>query len=643
MKALYLMLALAMAASAAPNEPAAVAVEFLGKVRAGKVNLEPGGDTALTANTDETKRREIARRLERTASDLGNGSLEASLTQLDENLAAVLVRKVGGFNPSHLRVFAVALVKRGEAWLPAPVLASFENSGLGFAPGLRQRLNTLESWMLDQQALELDSLQQQTHERMRKAINTSLPLEDLRSLDARQVAQRFLDACGKQQLPAMLGLLGGLQTLLPDDWTKRLQTAEAAAADPQAAKRPWRLLVAADVLRTVVDEGATDKEAHVTIACLDPTGGRGNPSQPQVELIHLALSKSPDGLWQVDPPAAFFLTEEALGEQDPDADPDPKLLDIYPSMLRQDQALQPQPTPAEALKALDLALQAATLQPIMGMLDLAGDKKLARLGCSRAAAAWGALHDPACVRHALPLGVFETDSVAVASYQYFSAREPDRMDVRAFFFDKQAGGWHLLAGFKPDDNAQGNLLAAQTWAAGETKRRAETWRNTCLAESTHLTTLAAGAAPGDAHARDLVEAWLNASRGGKVTAALALTAWLDPEKSPARVLRNLGYEINGSRKSKTAATIISVLRGKTWTLVAVRANNGDKPSYPLYPVVNTPAGPKILIEIDLFANAERGREFLNSTAISHLRNHTSQEVTNELHDLFKQQADASGK
>ena len=633
------MLALAMTAMAAPNEPATVAVDFLDKVRAGKLNLEPGGDTALTANTDEAKRREIARRLERAATDLGNGTLEASATKLDDNLAAVLVRKIGGFDPSRLRVFAVALVKRGEAWLPAPVLASFENSGTGFGPGLRKRLDTLETWMLDQQAIELDAIQQQANERMRKAISESLPEEQLRKLDGQQAGRRFLDACGKQQLPAMLGLLGGMQTHLPDDWTRRLQAAESAA-ESQSVKRPWRLLVAPEILRTVVHQESGDAEARLSIACLDPTGGRGNPAHPPLELIDLDLSKGTDGLWQVNPPPAFFLAEETEHNQDPDGEIDDELLDIYPSKLRTDHPAQPLPTVVEAGQALDGALHAATLHPLIAMLDLEGEKKTARLGCSLAAGAWGALHDPACVRHPLPLGVFETDTVAAASFQYFSVREPDRLDLHVFFFGKQAGGWQLIAGWQPDDAAEGNLLAAKTWATGEAKRRTDTWRESCLSNSTRVTGLTQGGVPTEAQARDTVEAWLAAIRDGKVREALALTAWLDPEKSPSRVLRNLGYEINGARKAKTAATLVAVLRGKTWAAVAVRANSGDKPSYPIYPVVSTPNGPKVLIEIDLFANAERGREFLNATAISHLRNHASQEVTDELRDLFKQQAEA---
>jgi hypothetical protein len=470
-KALYLMLAMALPAMASPKDPATVAVEFLEQVRSGKLNLEPGGDTALSANTDEPKRREIARRLERIATDLGNGSLQASTTKLDDHLAAVLVHNIGGFDPSRLRVFAVALVHRDDAWLPAPVLASFDNSGVGYAPGLRQRLDALEAWMLEQQVLELDAIQQQTAARMRSAINAMLPLDTLRGLEPDAVGRRFLEACAKRQLPAVLGLLGGLQTVLPENWTTRLQAAEAAAAEPQTVPRPWRLLVAPDVLRTVVAQESNADTASLAIACLDPTGTRGNPALPPVELVDLALSKSADGLWQVDPPPAFFLTEKpdaAAGDAD-DA-PDASLLARYPAALRQSHPLQPLGTAAEAVTALVQALAAPTLQPLISMLDLEGDPHSARLGCSRAAGVWGALHDPACVRHPLALGVFETATVAAASFQYFSVRDPDRLDVRVFFFAKPAAGWHLLAGWQPAESADGNLLAAKTWAAGEPTR-----------------------------------------------------------------------------------------------------------------------------------------------------------------------------
>ena len=59
---------------------------------------------------------------------------------------------------------------------------------------------------------------------------------------------------------------------------------------------------------------------------------------------------------------------------------------------------------------------------------------------------------------------------------------------------------------------------------------------------------------------------------------------------------------------------------------------GGKTSYPLYPVLQTSQGPRILMEIDLFAAGNRGREFLNRAAFERLRKSTS--TADELQKLF---------
>lgn len=627
-----------MSTLAGAVEPAQVAVDFLTKVRSGKVNLEPGGDTALSANTEAGKRAEIAGRLERTASDLAAGTLAAGSVKIDDTLAAVLVHKIGGYDPSRLRVFAVALIKKDDTWQPGPVLASFENTGLGFAPDLRQRARTLVDWMLDQQVQELDTLRQQATARMRTEILASLSVEDLRKLTPEAVGRRFIAACAKSDLPAMLGLLGGLQTVLPDDWSSRLRSADAAVASPQTTKRPWRLLVAPEILRTVVHQEADDAEALISIACLDPTQFPGNASQPKLEFVHLKLSKSPDGLWQVDLPAPFLETEPPKPDEDPwrndDEDEDDDLLEKYPAALRNDHPLQPQPTVEAAVAALQQALLAPTLAPLVGLLDLAGHNKTARLGCIRAVAAWGALHDPGEVRSPVLLGGFENDGIAAASFQYFSVRH-DALDLRVFYFEHQNTGWRLLAGLTPGARAEARFQAATTWADGQAKRWADHWREKLLADSTHLAAIPTADAPSEGDARKLIGSWLDAIRSGSIPEALALTAWLDPEKSPARVLRNLGFEINSARKAKSQAVITAIARSKAWTTVTVRSSLGDKPSLPVYPIISTPAGPKILLEVDLFASAERGREFLNNAAITHLRDFATPETVAELQDLFK--------
>ncbi|MCX6867465.1 MAG: hypothetical protein NTV46_14845 [Verrucomicrobia bacterium] len=185
MKALVVWIVMVVASFAGHGEPGAAAVRFLEKVRAKTLDLEPGGDTALAPQTSAQKRREIARRLERVGRDLGRDPLEVGAVNLDDDLAAVLVRKTGGFDSSQWQVVPVALVRRGEEWLAAPVPASFENSGTGYSAIVRKRLATLEDWMLREQVLDLEKLREQSAERMRRKIAESLPLATLRGFTHR--------------------------------------------------------------------------------------------------------------------------------------------------------------------------------------------------------------------------------------------------------------------------------------------------------------------------------------------------------------------------------------------------------------------------------------------------------------------------
>jgi hypothetical protein len=133
----------------------------------------------------------------------------------------------------------------------------------------------------------------------------------------------------------------------------------------------------------------------------------------------------------------------------------------------------------------------------------------------------------------------------------------------------------------------------------------------------------------------VVEAWLAAIRAGEVEVALRLAARLRKPDSPQAVLRNLGYEISGARKNSAEPVILGIHRSGGWAAVGVRGSVDGKPSFPLYPVIQTPAGPRILIEIDLMESQARSRDFLNKTALSRL-NEQPPAVASELRKLLQQ-------
>lgn len=617
-----LWLAMIVSALGIPGEHREAAIRFLEKTRSRQLNLEPGGDTALSPQTSAAKRREIARRLERLAEDLGNAPLEAGAVKIDGEMAGVLIRKNDGFDPTSQQVFAIALVKRGDAWLAAPLPASFENTGLGYSADLRQRAAALQDWMLRQQVLDLANLREQSAGRLRQNIEKSLPANTLRTLDSNQVAARFIDACSRRNLPEILGLLGGLAANPPDDWAARLKSATAAVRSPEP-KRPWHLLISNNVLRVPVHHEEDAGQALLSVACLDPAGGSARSAAPRIELVHLEISKSADGFWRVDPPLRFF-QEPSENEEPQDDSLDSDLLAAFPGELAVVYPPAPEPTARQASEKLLERLQTVDFPSLARLIRPGGNSSEP---CIRAARTWWALQEPGGIRRLIPLAFCEDAGQAAAVCQLFSARSPDRLDLRIFHLEKSDGGW--LWNPQPNTETEETL---RDWA----NEQSSGWQDHLLADCVELENLPESGAPSEAEARAVVESWLKATRAGDVAAALRLTARLNTPKSKTTVLRNLGYEMTGIRKNDEPSSIIGVHRGGIWTAVGIRSAAEDKPAHLLYPIISTPAGPRILIEIDLIAAQNRTRDFLNRTALERL----PPAAAAELKELFQKHQSA---
>ena len=626
MKLISILLAMAMTARGASSDPGTVAIDFLEKVRVGKLDLEPGGDTALSPQTASEKKLEIAKRLERMARDLGNDPLEVSEVKMDENFAAVLVRKIGGYDPGRLQVFPVALVKHGMEWSAAPVPASFENAGAGYAIALRKRLELLENWMLREQVLDLEKLREQSAARMRAKIQASLPTEELRKFDPKEAVERFLTACEKRDLPAILGMLGGLSANLPNDWPARLKAADSAVNASSQVAAPWHLLTSPEVLRVVVQPEEDEGNVLISIACLDPSGHDSRTSLPRIEILHFDLSKTSDGLWRIDPPDTF-LRDTADAEEEIDDEADAGLVEDFPAKWRLAHPATLQIHAAQAHEALIAALHADTPIPILNLAKLEGEPAMASKACIAAAKLWWTFHDPTSVRYAMPLAFQENSNAAAGLFQFFSLREPDRLDLQILYFEKSEKGWQWTP--DPGTATRENL---KPQVDPEIHRWTDEWQQTLLADSFQLKEIPEQAAPTKEDAQKVVEEWLRACEAGDVKTALHLTARLPDPVGATTVLRNLGHEITSARRGNVSSRISGIYQGKMWTAVGMKIEQNGKSSNPLYPVIQTPHGPRVLIEIDLFAS--RGREFLNKTALDRLQKLGSAAAADDLRSLF---------
>ncbi len=626
MKAILLLLGITAAAHAAPSDPGKAALDFLEKVRERKINLEPGGGTALTPQTAAEKKSQIARQLDRMARDLGRDPLEIGAVKLDENYAAVLVRKTGSFDPRQLQIFPVALVKRGAEWLAAPVPASFENSGAGYAIPLKKRLERLEDWMLREQVVDLEKLREQSAGRMRKRIEVRLTEKDLRSYSAGQAVDHFLAACERKDVLAVLGFLGGLATPLPEDWPARMKAVERAMAAQVPAAQPWRILTAPEIVRLRLDSKPTGNQYSISVAYLDPAGSGTGADLPRIQTTTFGLAKSIDGLWQIDLPAHFMIPSK-----DPAEEPDLDLINTFPAKWIEAHPPTPQASAELARQALISALGNATLPALFQISKLPPNPDNARYSLAEAARIWWLLHSPSVVCHAIPLGFQANESNAVAMFQFFSAREPDRLDTKVFYFENSASGW--LWNPAPSAPVRESF---QAWITAETQQWSGKWQQRLLAETPLLGNIDYSPAPAPEVARQCVQTWLDTLQHGDLPSALKLVARLDDARSSPVVLKNLGYEIASARQNTSPPEVIGIYTGKTWTAVGVKNQQDGKITFPLYPVIQTPQGPRVLAEVDLLATGNRGRDFLNRAAIQRLDGHAAPTAITELRDLYSQ-------
>lgn len=609
------------------SDPGTAALNFLEKVRNGELNQEPGGDTALQANTTKGKLESIRKGLSRLGEDLRGGELELGRIKEDSGFAAVMVRKVVGFDSSEIRVYPVALVKQGTEWRPAPVLASFENAVAGYTLPIRDRLSNLEEWMMKERVTDLEVLIAESSMRTRDRIQKSIIGEDLEGDDLRRIAQAFLKACAEKDRAAILGFIGGLADPLPDDWASRL-AASRAAIDGRGA---WRLLVAPDVVRVPVMEERTNRSGMVSIACLDPAIGGSTGTLGKIRIIHIELEKDGAGRWRMDLPSVLMGGDEDLLTEEDGLDVD--LLDLFPKRLRE---LDPQAKESTARAAVDGVIQSlkySSLRDLLSRVDFGKSGKEGRMACSAAARVWWSLNEPGELRMPLELGFKEEGNTAAAVFQWFSVNEADSFKPTTLFFKKSSDGWVWCPGIVSGDERKSHESLSEWAKAGEPEWRLS-WRTALMKSGTSIDTLDFGRVASDAEVSGLMAEWMGALEKKDVRRAISLSAWLGEGDGeiPMKALRNLSFDISSFRKGDWQ--IQETYRSSSWVAATVRQVVGGNVRNAFIPVVITGNGPRLMPEIDIFAEDTRTRNFLNEASFDRLAKFAGKEQIVELRNLF---------
>jgi hypothetical protein len=278
---------------------------------------------------------------------------------------------------------------------------------------------------------------------------------------------------------------------------------------------------------------------------------------------------------------------------------------LYPST--------PLPTADEACSRLLSLLESGDIQSLIPLISRASGASLDVESCILAAHEWWQFRAPGQPRSPLRLDLTESGSAAACFVQVFTTASPDRFIPRVLVFEKSDEGW-LWSPNPPQETRD----SFSDWKDQCEKRWKNDWQTALLQDCPVIDTIEASAAIDEDALRKLIGSLLTALHSGNVADALGLTARLGAADSDSALIRNLGYELAGAAKDTKPPELDRIHRGNLWSAVGSRTYPAGKTAFPLYPIVQTPHGPRVLLEVDLRETGSRSRDFLNKTAIDRL-------------------------
>ena len=184
---------LTLFSAADTTEQEKAALKFLDSIA--KDELMVVDETAIIDGTTPEKFKIITRQLKRLSKHLSISELTVINSRVENGLAGVVIAQMSELDPTKTQIHLVALVQRDDTWLPAPVLGSFENTGVRYTPSLGDAARKLENWMVTERSSRLDNIQEELWRKMQAEIAATMSRDQLIKSSAEDVVQDFIEAC----------------------------------------------------------------------------------------------------------------------------------------------------------------------------------------------------------------------------------------------------------------------------------------------------------------------------------------------------------------------------------------------------------------------------------------------------------------
>lgn len=626
MKRLLACLLILTSAAAHAGAPGEAAIGFLNATKDTPGKWEEF--TAVFPGTTQEKKLVIAERLNRLSKRLEQGDLRAVEETTDGDLAAVIISQIVDFDPSQITIHAIGLIRRDDDWQPAPVLASFENTGLRYQPGMGAAAARLEKWMLTRRNHHLTRLREDILSDLLTDIQASKTKDELMEDSPSEIVADFMAACRELDTPLALAHLGGLEPKLPEDWRDIVSITSRALHAPWKADGQWQELTDPSLLHVELHTDADATNATVTIGMFNAARSRPGPADWAIR--HFSLEKSDAGLWRIRLPL-WLLEEES---EDANTHFVPTDYENFPGRLIDSHERKAFDTPIALADEFLTSLTGDDYAAVFPCLSRAVDVEESTQLLSETSRLWRSFR-PGTQR---PVRL-DTHRVGDQAWVIYCGFDPKRPEIPGatlhhLILKKDETGWAIVSTIIPGDDP--DLPAALLdWGHEAQARDTDAWL-AGMDFGPRLGGLADAPAPSEDEARAITKTWTEALDDTDLRKIFPTITGFDDDTAIRRVFAFLGQEL----PTPTHYEVLGIHRHGRWagaTIVHRTDEDGDDPVEHrlLHPIVVTSNGPRILPEAILYHATSRAQRFINDSVWKRLRARLPEPAVEELDTLYQ--------
>lgn len=618
------------------------AINYIQKLSKGIVNLTK--DTALSEHCSDQKRKALKEQLKFIhKTQFHKGDVFTLETQKDEgDFSAVLVRSENSLMPLSTRVYALALIQNNGSWGSAPLPGSFTNTGYGYDEKVEQTVRKLEHWMALEKTTREAQLRSDAKDILMAAIIEEEKKLHLDSITPQQALLNFFKQCRAKNLQGVLACLN----VSSEEYQKTLEETVNIVSfglTTHETTNEWTLLTNPSVILQIFN--TEQKNSEIAVGFWNPLAHKRehilyfpfhqNKDKTSISLPHtLKIALLPEQ------------ERKRLGWQQRHKERD-QLEAQLPAMILKNN--QPHETTNDVQRLINIFLDSLKKQSFSQCLSLTprqgeyfeNNKNQSRI-LTNLSNLWRTQHQ----LQSSPLGnvnVINSDQVALLPLQYPKLNRPGEFQTIKVWFIRESDGWHLIPGESLNDYAdkktKDQMETLELRMRSMEKNQQEIHAQTLLKKVITVTPpLKLDAIANDVAKQTLTE-FRSSLRSNDSPKALEVCAVLNGTNN-TQTLKTLNYAIRGAVDHSDNDQILNIVQAGKWCGISLRTKSKSSGAfeYPLYIIINTAKGPKILLDIDLRHATNKGRKLLNARNWGKLKSTLPEESLAHLHSLFDEHA-----